>query len=89
MKPKVRQMTTRGVNPAPNQFLLYTNDGTYFQSYNSTIAFRDYNGKIQLDEKTWDYSKTTAEYRRDFLNEGVDLTRDKILSGEYQLTNLN
>ena len=89
MKTKVRQMFTRGGNPAPNQFLLYTPDGTYFQSYNSTIAFRDHNGKIQLDENTWDYSKTTAEYRRDFLNEGVDLTRDKILSGEYQLTNLN
>lgn len=89
MKPKVRQMTTRGGNPAPNQFLLYTNDGTYFQSYNSTIAFRDYNGKIQLDEKTWDYSKTTAEYRRYFLEESTSITREKILDGEYQLTNLN
>jgi len=89
MKPRVRQMVTRGGNPAPNQFLLYTSDGTYFQSYNSTIAFRDHNGKIQLDENTWDYSKTTSEYRRDFLGEGIDLTRDKILSGEYQLTNLN
>ena len=89
MRTRVRQMYTRGGNPAPNQFVLYTPDGTYFQSYNSTIAFRDHNGKIQLDENTWNYSKTTAEYRRDFLNEGVDLTRDKILSGEYQLTNLN
>jgi len=89
MRTKVRQMVTRGGNPAPNQFLLYTPDGTYFQSYNSTIAFRDHNGKIQLDEKTWNYSKTTAEYRRDFLKEGIDLTKDKILSGEYQLTNLN
>jgi len=89
MRTKVRQMVTRGGNPASNQFLLYTPDGTYFQSYNSTIAFRDHNGKIQLDEKTWNYSKTTAEYRRDFLGEGIDLTKDKILSGEYQLTNLN
>lgn len=89
MRTKVRQMVTRGGNPASNQFLLYTPDGTYFQSYNSTIAFRDHNGKIQLDEKTWNYSKTTAEYRRDFLKEGIDLTKDKILSGEYQLTNLN
>ncbi len=89
MRTKVRQMYTRGGNPAPNQFIIYTPKGTYFQSYNSTIAFRDHNGKIQLDENTWNYSKTTAEYRRDFLGEGVDLTRDKILSGEYQLTNLN
>ena len=27
MKTKVRQMYTRGGNPAPNQFLLYTSDG--------------------------------------------------------------
>ena len=89
MKPRVRQMYTRGGNPAPNQFLLYTSDGTYFQSYNSTIAFRDHNGKIQLDENTWDYSRTTGKYRNEFLGEYKDLTKDKILSGEYQLTNLN
>ena len=89
MKPKVRQMTTKGGNPAPNQFLLYTSDGTYFQSYNSTIAFRDHNGKVQLDENTWDYSRTTAQYRIYFLKESTSITKDKILSGEYQLTNLN
>ena len=89
MKPRVRQMVTRGGNPAPNQFLLYTSDGMYFQSYNSTIAFRDHNGKIQLDENTWDYSRTTGKYRNEFLGEYKDLTKDKILSGEYQLTNLN
>ena len=89
MKPKVRQMVTRGGNPAPNQFLLYTSDGTYFQSYNSTIAFRDHNGKVQLDENTWDYSRTTAQYRIYFLKESTSITKDKILSGEYQLTNLN
>ena len=89
MKPRVRQMVTRGGNPAPNQFLLYTSDGTYFQSYNSTIAFRDHNGKVQLDENTWDYSRTTAQYRIYFLKESTSITKDKILSGEYQLTNLN
>ena len=89
MKPRVRQMVTRGGNPAPNQFLLYTHNGMYFQSYNSTIAFRDHNGKIQLDENTWDYSRTTGRYRNEFLGEYKDITKDKILSGEYQLTNLN
>ena len=89
MKNKVRQMTTRGGNPAPNQFLLYTPDGTYFQSYNSLIVFRDHNNKIQLDEDTWNYSNTTSRYRRIFLNEGVNETRSKISSGEYELTKLN
>ena len=82
-------MTTRGGNPAPNQFLLYTPDGTYFQSYNSLIVFRDHNNKIQLDEDTWNYSNTTSRYRRIFLNEGVNETRSKISSGEYELTKLN
>jgi len=89
MKPRVRQMYTRGGNPAPNQFLLYVSNGTYFQSYNSTIAFRDHNGKIQLDEDTWDYSRITDKYRNEFLGEYKEMTKNKILSGEYQLTNLN
>ena len=90
MKYKVRQMVTRGGNPAPNQFLLYTPEGTYFQSYNSIIAFRDSNNKVQLDNNAWNYSRTTSIYRSTFLlGEGTDETKSKILSGEYQLTNLN
>ncbi len=90
MKTKVRQMVTRGGNPAPNQFLLYTPEGTYFQSYNSIIAFRDHNNKVQLDNNAWNYSKTTSLYRSTFLSgESTDETKSKILSGEYQLTNLN
>lgn len=89
MKTRVRQMYTRGGNPAPNQFIIYTPKGTYFQSYRSTIAFRDHNGKVQLDESTWDYSRTTGKYRNEFLGEYIELTRDKIKSGEYELVNLN
>ena len=77
-------------NPAPNQFLLYTPEGTYFQSYNSIIAFRDSNNKVQLDNNAWNYSRTTSIYRSTFLlGEGTDETKSKILSGEYQLTDLN
>ena len=89
MKYKVRQMITRGGNPAPNQFLLYTPEGTYFQSYNSIIAFRPKNGKVQLDNNAWNYSRTTSKYRGVFLFENTHETKDKILSGEYELTNLN
>ena len=90
MKTKVRQMVTRGGNPAPNQFLLYTPEGTYFQSYNSIIAFRDNNNKVKLDNNAWNYSRTTSIYRSTFLlGESTDETKDKILSGEYLLTNLN
>ena len=75
--------------PIANQFEIYTDKGVYFQSYRSIIAFKPYNGKTQLDEYYWDFSNTTAKYRREFLGEGVDETRHKIKEGEYILTNLN
>lgn len=89
-KIKVSQMTSpRTGNPVSNQFEIYTDKGVYFQSYRSIIAFKSYNGKTQLDEYYWDFSNTTAKYRRQFLGEGVDETRQKIKEGEYKLVNLN
>jgi len=82
-------MTSNKGNLVTNQFIIYDDDGnSFFQSYDSIIV-KISNGKIYLDEKTWNYSNTTAKYRRDFLNEGIDSTRAKIKSGEYILTNLN
>ena len=90
MKIKVRNMTSGKGNEVPNQFVITTPEGRYFQSYQSIIAFKPYHGKIQLDGSTWDYSATTSKYRRSFLNgEGIDETRAKIESGEYILNNLN
>lgn len=69
-----------------------------FQSYDSVIAVvttwdapavKERKTEVVLDEDTWNYSATTAKYRRIFLNEGVDETRAKIKSGEYKLANLN
>ena len=89
-KIKVHQMTSpRTGNPIANQFEIYTDKGVYFQSYRSIIAFKPYNAKTQLDKNFWDYSNTTAKYRREFLGEGVDETRHKIKEGEYILKNLN
>lgn len=73
---------------ANNQFIIYTKEGEYFQSYNSIIAFRGMKN-IQLDEKYWDYSRTTGKYRNSFLNENKQETIKRINSGEYQLVNLN
>ena len=90
MKIKVKNMTSGKGNEVPNQFVITTPEGRYFQSYQSIIAFKPYHGKIQLDGSTWDYSATTSKYRRSFLNgEGINETRAKIESGEYILTNLN
>lgn len=89
-KIKVHQMTSpRTGNPIANQFEVYTDKGVYFQSYKSIIAFKPHKGKTQLDKNYWDYSNTTAKYRREFLGEGVEETREKIKNKEYKLLNLN
>jgi len=75
---------------ANNQFEIVTPKGTYFQSYNSIIAFKPNDKRrIQLDSYYWNYSRTTGKYRNQFLNEGISETREKIKSKEYLLTNLN
>ena len=89
MTAKVRNMYSSSGNPVANQFIIYTSEGTYFQSYKSIIAFRDNKNKITLDDYYWDYSRTTGKYRNEFLGEYIADTRDKIESGEYKLADLN
>lgn len=88
---KVHQMTSpRTGGAAANQFEIVTPKGTYFQSYNSIIAFKPNDSRrIQLDSYYWNYSRTTAKYRNQFLNEYTAETRAKIERKEYLLTNLN
>lgn len=62
--------------------------GYAFQSYSSVIVFL-YRGKVYLDVRKWDYSRTTGRYRNKFLGETKKETQAKIDSGEYILTNLN
>ena len=89
MKIKVKQMTSsRSGNHVANQFIIYTAEGKYFQSYDSVIVANN-SGKITLDNNTWDYSRTTSKYRNEFLGEGIAETRAKIESGEYTLAKLN
>ena len=85
---KVENMKSRNGNYIPNQFLIYTNEGVFFQSYSSIIAHR-FQGQVTLDENKWDYSSTTSQYRNMFLNEGIAETRKKIESGVYKLADLN
>jgi hypothetical protein len=90
MKTQVRNMTSSNGNEVPNQFIINDENGNiFFQSYSSVIAKQDKNGKIELDKKYWDYSKTTGKYRNQFLNETKKETQAKIDSGEYVLTDLN
>lgn len=86
---KVSNMTSGKGNAIANQFIIHTDEGDYFQSYNSIIVFRSKSGMVQLDQKYWNYSKTTSRYRNQFLNETTKEIESKIKSGEYVLTNLN
>ena len=86
---KVENMTSRTGKPVANQFIVQTDKGLYFQSYNSVIAFKPLSGKTQLDRNKWDYSVTTGKYRNEFLREGKKETEAKIKSGEYELVDLN
>ncbi|MDD4996504.1 MAG: hypothetical protein PHW15_03500 [Patescibacteria group bacterium] len=90
MKTKVENMTSKNGNSIPNQFIITDENGNeFFQSYDSIIAVKRPSGKIELDEKYWDYSTTTGKYRNIFLHETKDITEMKIKSGVYILTDLN
>jgi len=86
---KIENMISERSNrPVANQFIINTNNGTFFQSYRSVIALRQ-DGKTYLDKDTWDYSVTTGKYRNIFLGETKKKTERKIKDGTYKLVDLN
>lgn len=85
---KVRQMEGHAGGGVVNQFEITTKHGTYFQSYQTVIAFRGC-GHVFLDKDSWNYSTTTGKYRNLFLGEDRKATERKIKSGEYILAKLN
>lgn len=87
---RVRPMySPKSGNAVANQFIITTRQGRYFQSYSTIIAFIDRDGGVTLDIESWNYSRTTAKYRTQFLGEYTADTRRKIESGEYKLADLN
>ena len=88
-KIKVANMTGNTGREVSNQFIIWTSEGTYFQSYDSIICFRKNDGTIYLDSNTWDYSSTTSKYRNIFLGETTAETKKNIKNKNYILTNLN
>ena len=95
---KVSNMTGKNGRAIPNQFIVATTTETYFQSYKSMIARyrRELNESgsedytvIELDEKYWDYSKTTSKYRNQFLGMTTQETKKAIKDGTIQLVDLN
>jgi len=89
---KISNIKNSKGNNIPNQFIIYTPEATYFQSYNSIIVkttFENDERVVYLDENDWDYSKTTGKYRNQFLGETKKETEKKIKNGVYKLVNLN
>ena len=89
---KVENMTSNNGNKIANQFIIYDNDNncTYFQSYDSIIIQKIENECfIYLDEKYWNYSKTTSKYRNKFLNLTTKEIENAIKDNTILLINLN
>ena len=86
---KVLNMISSKGNKIPNQFVIITPEGSYFQSYNSVIAFINNDGQVFLDRNKWDYSTTTGKYRNIFLGENKKLTEKRINNNNYILIDLN
>ena len=85
---KVQNLTSSKGNTVPNQFEITIGKSRIFQSYKSIIARID-DGVTFLDERYWNYSRTTSKYRSQFLGESTAVTQNKINRGEYILTDLN
>ena len=87
-KLNVQNMTSNNGNSVPNQFIIRTNEGVIFQSYNSIIVIEPNEGNTILNRHMWDYSTTTGKYRNQFLGENKAETQAKIDSGEYTLADI-
>ena len=84
--PRIENMDGRTGRKVCNQFKIFAEDGVYFQSYSTIIAFKPYGeGKIRLSREAWDYSRTTGKYRNQFLRETKAETEKKIKAGIYEL----
>jgi len=90
---QVKNMTSlKSYNNIPNQFIIYDDNKTYFQSYKSIIVKieRTETGtRTYLDPVYYNYSRTTSKYRNAFLGESTKEIESKIKQGVYILQDLN
>ena len=69
----------RVVGIANNQFEVYTDEGVYFQSYDSVVAFKPNSSEEKIRVGVdWDYSRTTMKYVGQFLGQNTTKTRKDI-----------
>lgn len=82
-------------NIVANQYDIRTNDGRYFQSYDTIVAKIDNKGQVYINKEYYNHggwiSNTTCNYLRQFL--GTSDTKKEIeahiKSGRYKLANLD
>jgi hypothetical protein len=90
---QVKNMTSlKSYNNIPNQFIIYDDNKTYFQSYRSIIVkIERLEDKVvtYLDPVYYNYSRTTSKYRNAFLGESTKEIESKIKQGLYILQDLN
>ena len=80
----------RVVDIANNQFKVYTDEGVYFQSYDSVVAFKPNSSEEKIRVGVdWDYSRTTMKYVGQFLGQNTAKTReditDEVILVDYDL----
>ena len=87
--PTVLNMKSSKGNKVPNQFIIWTDEEQFFQSYQTIIGRRDNEGNVSLDKNRWDYSVTTSKYRNQWLGMNTKEIKKAIDDGTIQLVNLN
>ena len=88
---KIENLTSSRGKKIVNQFIITNEEGQFFQSYESIIAFKpnDPMQPIKLDCKYWNYSSTTSKYRNLFLNCETKDIKQMTKNGDLIFTNLN
>ena len=87
--PTVLNMKSSRGNKVPNQFIIWTEEEQFFQSYQTIIGKRDNEGNVFLDQNRWDYSVTTSRYRNEWLGMNTKEVKKAIDDGTIKLINLN
>lgn len=80
---KIAQLINDKGNGASNQFVVETDKGRYFQSYDTIIAFVPYNSYDIVLSNDWENSKSTSkhlyiflrDYTRFYANQRKDILR--------------
>ena len=75
----IQNLTSSNGNKVPNQIVIRNESLRIFQSYESIIVKIE-GGQVYLDERYWNYSKTTSKYRNQFLGDSTKEIETKIKS---------